>query len=58
MAIEAITRYAFTQLGLVRLFAVPFVEKAGYERERLLRKSAIKDGAFRDQYMYAAVTAE
>lgn len=67
MAIEAVTRYAFSQLGLVRLFAVPFVEnvascraleKAGYEREGLLRRSAVKDGGFQDQYMYAAVAAE
>lgn len=67
MAIEAVTRYAFTQLGLVRLFAVPFVEnvascralaKSGYEREGMLRRSAIKAGAYRDQYMYAAVAAE
>jgi RimJ/RimL family protein N-acetyltransferase len=63
-AIEAVTRYAFSQLDLVRLFAVPFagnvascrvLEKAGYEREGLLRRSAIKDGEFQDQYMYAAV---
>lgn len=66
-AIEATTRYAFSQLGLARLFAVPFVEnvascrvleKAGYEREGLMRRSAIKDGGFKDQYLYAAVAAE
>jgi RimJ/RimL family protein N-acetyltransferase len=63
-AIKLVTGYAFEELGLLRVFAVPFceniascrvLEKAGYEREGMLRRSAIKDGRILDQYMYAAV---
>ena len=48
----------------MRVFAVPFVtnvgsiralEKAGYEREAIMRRSAIKDGTVRDQFLYAIV---
>ena len=31
------------------------LEKVGYEREGLLRRSAIKDGKILDQYLYARV---
>ena len=64
-AIQLVTAYAFAELGLVRVFAVPFcenvascraLEKAGYVREGMLRRSAIKDGRILDQYMYAAVS--
>jgi ribosomal-protein-alanine N-acetyltransferase len=50
--------------GLVRVFAVPFttnigsiraLEKAGYQREGILRRSALKDGTVRDQCLYAIV---
>jgi ribosomal-protein-alanine N-acetyltransferase len=62
-ALRATTHYAFTQLGLVRVFAVPFatttrsarvLEKAGYVREGVMRRSAVKDGAILDQLLYAA----
>ena len=62
-ALRATTRYAFTQLALVRVFAVPFatttrsarvLEKAGYVREGLMRRSALKDGTILDQLLYAA----
>lgn len=62
-AVRATTQHAFAELGLVRVFAVPFVtttrssrvlEKAGYVREGIMRRSAIKDGAILDQYLYAA----
>jgi RimJ/RimL family protein N-acetyltransferase len=58
------TDYAFTELGLERVFAVPFttnvascrvLEKAGYVREGTLRRSAIKDGRILDQFIYAKV---
>ena len=58
------THYAFDELNLERVFAVPFttnvassrvLEKVGYEREGLLRRSAIKDGKILDQYLYAKV---
>ena len=65
--IRAATRYAFETLGMERVFAVPFapnaasmraLEKAGYVREGLLRRSAIKDGKILDQAMYAAIRGE
>ena len=61
-AVRAITRYGFEELGLVRLFAVPFasneasmrvLEKAGYTREGTMRRSAIKEGVVLDQVLYA-----
>ncbi|HEU4632176.1 MAG TPA: GNAT family protein [Gemmatimonadaceae bacterium] len=62
-AIRGATGYALTTLGFRRVFAVPFVrnaasvralEKAGYVREGVMRRSAVKDGALLDQYLYAA----
>jgi RimJ/RimL family protein N-acetyltransferase len=62
-ALQAITRYAFTQLELARVFAVPFatttrsvrvLEKAGFVREGMMRRSAVKDGVLLDQLLYAA----
>jgi RimJ/RimL family protein N-acetyltransferase len=56
--------YAFSACNLLRLFALPFaenhqstrvLEKAGYTREAILRSSAVKDGAVRDQALYALV---
>lgn len=61
-AVIALTDYAFQELKLTRVFAVPFahndasvkvLEKAGYVREGCLRRSAIKDGVVLDQFMYA-----
>jgi [ribosomal protein S5]-alanine N-acetyltransferase len=63
-AVRAATRYAFDELALTRVFAVPFarnpasfrvLEKAGYVREGILRRSAVKEGEVLDQYMYASV---
>jgi RimJ/RimL family protein N-acetyltransferase len=62
-AVRAATGYAFAELGMRRVFAVPFthnpashrvLEKAGYAREGLMRHSAIKDGQLLDQHLYAA----
>ncbi|HEX6088523.1 MAG TPA: GNAT family N-acetyltransferase [Gemmatimonadales bacterium] len=62
--VVSITEYAFAVLGLLRVFAVPFVrnpasarvlEKAGYVREAVMRCSAVKEGELLDQYLYAAV---
>jgi RimJ/RimL family protein N-acetyltransferase len=56
--------HAFAQLGLLRLFAVPFadnlasirvLEKAGYAREGILHSSCVKHGLPRDQAIYAKV---
>ena len=63
-AIQLVTEHGFVDRGLRRIFAVPFttnlgscraLEKAGYQREGVLRQSAIKDGQILDQYMYARV---
>ena len=63
-SLKVLTEYAFTELGLVRLYATVLewnpasarvLEKAGYEYEGLLRKSAIKDGQIMDQWLYAKV---
>lgn len=62
-ALTATTRYAFDELGLVRVFAVPFVtttrssrvlKKAGYVLEGVMRRSAIKDRRMLDQLLFAA----
>ena len=63
-ALKAVTRYAVDTHGLFRLYAVPFesnkasarvLEKAGYQWEGRMRKSALKDGKVIDQLMYAYV---
>jgi ribosomal-protein-alanine N-acetyltransferase len=49
-------------VALTRLFAVPFasspasirvLEKCGYNREGIMRRSAIKEGVVIDQVLYA-----
>jgi [ribosomal protein S5]-alanine N-acetyltransferase len=63
-AIRLVTEYALQERRLIRVFAVPFttnvascraLEKVGYQREGLMRRSALKDGMVRDQYLYAIV---
>jgi len=65
-ALAATVTYAFRELGMIRLFAVPFatnlasarvLEKAGFTREAVLRSSAVKEGRVLDQWLYA-VTRE
>jgi len=60
-AVSLVTTHAFAQLNFLRLFALPFadnassarvLEKAGYEREALLRSSAVKFGEPKDQWLY------
>jgi ribosomal-protein-alanine N-acetyltransferase len=62
-ALQAVTRYAFDQLELARVFAVPFattvrsarvLEKSGYVLEGTMRHSAVKEGKLLDQLLYAA----
>lgn len=61
-ALKAVSAEAFKRFDLTRLYAVPFadhaasvrvLEKAGYVREGHMRQSAIKNGAIRDQLLYA-----
>lgn len=63
-ALALVTDYVFDGLNMLRLFALPFadntgsirvLEKAGYEREALLRASSVKYGIPRDQYLYAKI---
>jgi RimJ/RimL family protein N-acetyltransferase len=63
-AVLAVTNYAFATLGLVRLYADVFewnaasmrvLEKAGFQKEGVLRKSAMKDHQLVDQVVYAMV---
>lgn len=62
-AVRAATRHAFAELGVHRVFAVPFefnaassrvLEKAGYVLEGQLRRSAIKEDVVVDQRLWAA----
>jgi RimJ/RimL family protein N-acetyltransferase len=63
-ALIAVTAAALRTHGLTRVFAVPYawnlasfrvLEKAGYVREGVMRRSAIKDGRVVDQVLYARV---
>ncbi len=64
-ALTVFTQYAFGAFALTRLYAIPFIrnsasisvlEKAGYQREGIMRRSAIKDGQILDQALYACIT--
>lgn len=60
--VRAVTEYGFDEFSLTRIYALPFatnaasqrvLEKAGYRREGVLRRSAIKNGVVLDQVLYA-----
>ena len=61
-AIQALTAWAIPELSLTRIYALPFahntgscraLEKAGYLREGVLKRSAMKEGVVLDQILYA-----
>jgi RimJ/RimL family protein N-acetyltransferase len=61
-AVKLVTQYAFTHLGVIRLQAgvlsknpasMRVLEKAGYAKEGVLRKAAIKGGEVMDEHVYA-----
>jgi ribosomal-protein-alanine N-acetyltransferase len=61
-AVRALTSHGFEAFNLTRIFAVPFanssasarvLEKCGYVREGVMRRSAIKEGVVLDQVLYA-----
>lgn len=63
-AVVAASDWAFEYYKVNRLFAMAFshnvasmrvLEKAGFEREGLMRRSAIKNGVVLDQVLYAKV---
>jgi RimJ/RimL family protein N-acetyltransferase len=64
-ALKGSIRYAIAEYGLWRVFAVPFsenaasirvLEKAGFVREGLMRRSAVKNGRILDQVLYAFIS--
>ncbi|WP_224370543.1 GNAT family N-acetyltransferase [Hyalangium versicolor] len=64
MAVGALTRYAFEELGLERVHAFLFewnpasrrvLEKAGYTFEGRMRRYVIKDGRVGDVLLYARI---
>jgi RimJ/RimL family protein N-acetyltransferase len=66
-AVRLISKYAFEECNLLRLFALPFadnarsirvLEKAGYTREATLRASSVKYGRIRDQALFALINEE
>lgn len=63
-AVRSVSKYALSHFGLVRLEAPVFawnpasmrvLEKAGFEREGILRKSVLKEDQLIDQVLYALV---
>ncbi|HDZ54174.1 MAG TPA: N-acetyltransferase [Candidatus Nealsonbacteria bacterium] len=63
-AVKLVTKYAFTKLGLKRVYAdvFPFnkasvrvLEKAGYKYEGRLRKDVLKDNKLMDHLLFAKV---
>jgi [ribosomal protein S5]-alanine N-acetyltransferase len=61
-AVRTMTEYGLREFALTRIYAVPFaantashrvLEKAGYVREGVLRRSAVKDGVVTDQVLFA-----
>jgi RimJ/RimL family protein N-acetyltransferase len=66
-ALILVTEHAFATAGVLRLFALPFVdnsgsirvlEKAGYVREGILKCSSVKYGKPRDQALYARINPD
>ena len=64
-ALTLFSDHAFSDLELLRLYALPFadnaasirvLEKAGYSLEGILRSSCVKYGVPRDQALYAKVS--
>ncbi|MGA9566400.1 MAG: GNAT family protein [Candidatus Korobacteraceae bacterium] len=63
-AVTAMSEWAFDNYKLTRVFAMAFahnaasirvLEKSGFEREGVMRRSAIKNGAIVDQILFAKV---
>lgn len=63
-AVKRMCSYGFSDLGLVRIFAMPIVwnpasirvlQKAGFTHEGTLRRACIKDGRLADMELYALV---
>ncbi len=66
-ALVGFTRFAFAAYEVERLYALPMaangascrvLEKAGYQLEGRLRRSAVKDGRVQDQMLYAMLRGD
>lgn len=66
-ALTAITNLAFSEFSLIRVDAMPFarnaasikvLEKVGYQREGILRWSAVKENVVLDKVLYACTSAD
>lgn len=65
-AVSLITDYGFNSLGIVRIFSSVFefnhasqrvLEKCGFEKEAVLKKSITKNGIIYDEIRYAKINA-
>ncbi|MDB5023144.1 MAG: family N-acetyltransferase [Mucilaginibacter sp.] len=63
-AVKLLTGYAFTQLGFIRIQASVYsknpasmrvLEKAGYQKEGVLRNAVIKNEVVMDEHIYAVL---
>ncbi|MDB5155021.1 MAG: family N-acetyltransferase [Mucilaginibacter sp.] len=61
-AVKLVTDYAFTQLGFIRIQASVYsknpasmrvLEKAGYQKEGVLRNAVVKNNVVMDEHIYA-----
>lgn len=66
-AVEAVSRHGFDDLGLERIYALPYahnqascrvLEKCGFVLEGVMRRSAFKEERFVDQIMYGRIRGE
>lgn len=66
-ALNLITEFGFVELNLIKLWAGVFefnlasmkvLEKCGYEREAILKKSVFKNEKIWDEYRYARISEE
>ena len=64
-AVRVVVEYGFSELGLLRIYAEPYVgnvgsarvlEKAGFELEGRMRANVFKDGRILDQLLYSVVS--
>ena len=67
VAVEAVTAYSIKDLGLSRIESYVFswnpasariLEKLGFVREGVLRRSVIKDGVLLDRWLYAYLAGQ
>ncbi|GAB2542659.1 GNAT family N-acetyltransferase [Spirosoma aerophilum] len=66
-SLRALMNYAFTEFDLTRLYAMPFahnagsvavLEKVGFQREGILRWSAVKEGVLLDKVLYLYLSSD